>query len=60
MPNGSELRARGDVVLAMVGVLEALNRAIANLDQSITRDLAQHPDAPVFGSLPRSGRITAA
>jgi transposase len=58
--SGPELGARGEVVLAMVGVLEALNRAIASLDRSITRHLAQHPDAPVFGSLPRSGRINAA
>jgi transposase len=49
-----------DAVLAMVGVLRALNTAIKGLDQSVVARLDRHPDSQIFTSLPRSGRINAA
>lgn len=53
-------QAIGDAVLAMVGVLEALNTAGKQLDRSVVARLGEHPDAEVFTSLPRSGQINAA
>src|SRR6266545_761664 len=55
-----EVEARRDAVLAMVGVLRALNQAIKQLDRSVIAHLGEHPDAEIFTSLPRSGRISAA
>jgi transposase len=55
-----EVEARRDAVLALVGVLRALNNAIKDLDRSIVAHLGEHPDGPIFTSLPRSGRINAA
>ena len=55
-----EVEARRDAVLALVGVLRALNSAIKDLDRSIVAHLGEHPDGPIFTSLPRSGRINAA
>jgi transposase len=55
-----EVEARRDAVLAMVGVLRALNAAIKQLDRSVVAHLGEHPDAEIFTSLPRSGRISAA
>ncbi len=47
-------------VLGMVGVLTALNTAIADLDRTIITLLGEHPDGSIFTSLPRSGQINAA
>ena len=55
-----EADARRDAVTAMVVVLRALNAAIKDLDRSIVAHLGEHPDGPIFTSLPRSGRINAA
>jgi transposase len=55
-----EVEARRDAVLALVGVLRALNQAIKQLDRSVVAHLGEHPDAEIFTSLPRSGRISAA
>jgi transposase len=55
-----EVEARRDVVLALVGVLRALNQAVKQLDRSVVAHLGEHPDAEIFTSLPRSGRISAA
>jgi transposase len=55
-----EVDARRDAVLALVSVLRALNSAIKDLDRSIVAHLGEHPDGPIFTSLPRSGRINAA
>lgn len=52
--------AVGDAVLALVGVLEALNSSGKNLDRSVLARIGEHPDAAVFTSLPRSGQINAA
>ena len=58
--DGLESDARGDSVLAMVRVIRALKRSIKDLDRSVMAHLGEHPDAIVFGSLPRAGRINAA
>ena len=58
--DGPESEARRDTVLAMVRVLRALGRAIKDLDRSVAAHLDEHPDAEIFRSLPRSGRISAA
>jgi transposase len=55
-----EVEARRDAVLALVGVLRALLAAIKDLDRSMVAHLGEHPDAEIFTSLPRSGRINAA
>ena len=55
-----EVEARRDAVLAMVKVLRALLAAIKDLDRSVIAHLGEHPDAEIFTSLPRSGRISAA
>src|SRR5262249_9093224 len=49
-----------DAVLALVAVLTAANAADKDLDRSIAAPLGEHPDGPVFTSLPRSGQINAA
>ena len=49
-----------DAVLAQVGVLQALGAAVKDLDRSVAAHLGEHPDAEIFTSLPRSGRINAA
>jgi len=56
----AQTRAGRDAVLAMVRVLRALNDAIRDLDRSVVARLDEHPDAEIFTSLPRSGRINAA
>ena len=55
-----EVEARRDAVLALVGVLRALLAGIKDLDRSVVAHLGEHPDAEIFTSLPRSGRINAA
>jgi transposase len=49
-----------DAVLATVAVLTALNAAVKDLDRSAAAHLGEHPDGPIFTSLPRSGQINAA
>ena len=49
-----------DAVLAVVAVLRALNGAVKDLDRSVAAHLGEHPDGPVFTSLPRPGQINAA
>jgi len=49
-----------DAVLAMVTVLTAVGSALKNLDRSVAAHLGEHPDGPIFTSLPRSGQINAA
>jgi transposase len=49
-----------DAVLAQVTVLRALVTALKDLDRSVIAHLGEHPDAEIFTSLPRSGRINAA
>jgi Transposase IS116/IS110/IS902 family len=47
-------------VLAFVHLLRALNKAVADLDRAVRASLAEHPDAEIYTSLPRSGQINAA
>lgn len=56
----AQTRAGHHAVLAMVHVLTALNAAIKDLDRTVVTHLGEHPDSPIFTSLPRSGRINAA
>jgi len=49
-----------DTVLAMVGVLTALNTAIKDLDRSAAAHLHEHPDGAIFTSFPRAGLVNAA
>jgi transposase len=49
-----------DAVLALVTVLKAAGAALKDLDRSVAAHLGEHPDAEIFTSLPRSGRINAA
>jgi transposase len=49
-----------DAVLAQVTVLTALGGALKDLDRSVAAHLGEHPDGPIFTSLPRSGQINAA
>jgi transposase len=57
---GVEAEARADSVRAMVRVMRSLNHSIKDLDRAVIAHLGEHPDAEVFTSLPRSGRINAA
>lgn len=43
-----------------MGALTALRQQIAALDTQIAEQLAIHPDAHIFTSLPRSGTVRAA
>lgn len=56
----AETAAGRDAVLALVAVLSALGSAKKDLDRSAITQLAAHPDAAVFTSLPRAGQINAA
>jgi transposase len=49
-----------DAVLALVSIIRALTGATRDLDRSVTARLGEHPDGPIFTSLPRSGQINAA
>jgi transposase len=49
-----------DAVLALVAVVRALTAATRDLDRSVAARLGEHPDGPIFTSLPRSGQISAA
>lgn len=48
------------VTAAFVATLRAINAQIEVLAARIAEQLALHPDAPIFTSLPRSGRVRAA
>src|SRR4051812_8780699 len=48
------------VTAAFVAVLRTLNAQIEALAARIAEQLDLHPDAPIFTSLPRSGRVRAA
>ena len=46
-------------VKALTGMLKPLHRSIAQLDQDIEKAMDQHPDAPIFRSLPGAGPCLA-
>jgi transposase len=47
------------LVLAWVGMLKAIHKAVASFDKAIQRTMDQHPDAPIFRSLPGAGPAMA-
>ena len=49
-----------DAVLALVAVLTAMVEAEKSISRSVVAHLGEHPDGPIFTSLPRSGQINAA
>ncbi len=57
---GQHAGVHAGTTLALVAVLQTLNAQIQVLAASIGDQLAAHPDAVIFTSLPRSGIIRAA
>jgi transposase len=57
---GAEAAARRHVTLALLAGIDAIEDQAAELGRRIKEALAQHPDAPIFTSLPRAGQIRAA
>jgi len=57
---GPDGEARVQITLALIAALEAIRTQIAALEDQIEEQLALHPDADIFTSLPRSGQIRAA
>ena len=48
------------ITAALVALLRTLNEQIKSLSAQIDRQLEAHPDAHIFTSLPRAGRVRAA
>jgi len=59
-PVGPDGAARAHVTRAMLTVLGELVEQIATLEAQIAEQLALHPDAQIFQSLPRAGTVRAA
>jgi transposase len=57
---GSDAATSATVTTAFVAVLRTLTLQIQALAARISEQLDLHPDAPIFTSLPRSGRVRAA
>jgi transposase len=57
---GPHASVHAGITVALVAVLRALNAQIKALADNIAAQLAAHPDAAIFQSLPRSGTIRAA
>jgi hypothetical protein len=57
---GPHAAGQARVRLALVAALGALREQIRALEEAIAVQLAEHPDAPIFTSLPRSGTVRAA
>lgn len=57
---GEDTTASAAVTRAYVAVLRALTGQIAELAARISEQLELHPDAEIFTSLPRGGRVRAA
>jgi transposase len=56
----AETEASGELVHALVAVLTPLVTQIQQLSAAIAATLDQHPDGPLWQSLPRSGQVNAA
>jgi transposase len=56
----SEMEANGELVRALVAVLEPLVAQIQRLTAAIEHAITAHADGPVFTSFPRAGRLNAA
>ena len=57
---GTEAAPRAHITLALVAALSAIREQIHALDTQIAEQLAAHPDAAIFTSLPRAGTNRAA
>jgi transposase len=57
---GTHAAIHAGTTQALVAILTALNTQIQALATSIDHQLDTHPDAAIFTSLPRSGRVRAA
>jgi transposase len=57
---GTDGQARAHVTRALLATLRIVLEQIAALDQQIREQLALHPDARIFTSLPRAGQVRAA
>jgi len=56
----AESEAKGELVRALVAVLEPLVRQLHHLASAIEHAIAVHVDGPILMSFPRAGRINAA
>jgi transposase len=57
---GPQAAVRAEITLALVAGLTSLRTQIKALDVQIAVQLATHPDAAIFTSLPKSGTVRAA
>ncbi|MEJ7741440.1 MAG: IS110 family transposase [Nocardioidaceae bacterium] len=57
---GAQAAARAEITLALVAALTGLRVQIKALEKQIADQLAAHPDAAIFTSLPKSGTVRAA
>ncbi len=57
---GAQAAARAEITLALVAALTGLRVQIKALEKQIADQLAGHPDAAIFTSLPKSGTVRAA
>jgi len=57
---GAQAAARAQITLALVAALTGLRVQIKALEKQIADQLAAHPDAAIFTSLPKSGTVRAA
>ena len=53
-------RTYGQIVKSLVEVIGATTRQIAELEEVLTEDFSQHPDAEIYRSLPGLGVVTGA
>jgi transposase len=58
--SGPQAAARASITLALVAALTALRAQIHAIENQIAEQLAAHPDAAIFTSLPSSGTVRAA
>jgi len=56
----AEANASGELVLALVAVLEPLVAQIHRLTTAVEHAIETHPDGALFASFPRAGRVNAA
>jgi transposase len=57
---GQHATTQAQITAALVALLRTLNEQIKTLSTQIDHQLQAHPDAQIFTSLPRSGRVRAA
>jgi transposase len=57
---GPDGDARAAITLGLLAAIEAINTQIGALADRIEEQLATHPDAAIFTSLPRAGKVRAA